>query len=377
MTAIRIVSTGILVILLWSVGLTIAQDQSEDLANNGLPNHEEYHRTVHDLLTGDIDRPLGATDYAPPKNLELLPRPVPPIEQDRLVIDQDEGFILPMSPSICAGYQCFGGRWFKPACGRVATTTSTITNLEPEAKEWQVLHQWPTQGENAIVITYYPEAGSNSGLFGIYIGALGGYVEYVYRPASNSFNIGIRPEHQTGKKEYSKISFWVHDTTDGVYWSKTYILPAKQSIKSVDAALEHDCEAIPNELWKNFVEFRALDQNKKSKLKSQFRVERVAMFNYEQRTYRELLRQKHDIRKSKSEKNNSRFFSASSFYTSQFFSFYLIKLSKCGKKYETESQSFSLKCSDDHRGTHRYYSRYNNQILKTTANNTTPRIRIY
>jgi len=176
----------------------MAQDQSKDLVNSAsLNQEEEYRKIVHDLLTGKIDRPPGAKDYVPPENEELLPRPIPPIEQDRLIIDQDENLILPMSPGIAAGYQCFGGEWLQPKCGRVAGTTSTVTKLKPEAKEWQVLHQWPTSGENGIVITYYPGAGSNSGVFGIYISTLGGYQEWKYFPASHSFSMGIRPEHQT------------------------------------------------------------------------------------------------------------------------------------------------------------------------------------
>ncbi|GEM_PF-6441210 len=122
----KILAMSVVVILLCSVGLAIAQDQSKDLVNSASLNQEEYHKIVHDLLTGKIDRPPGAKDYEPPENDELLPRPAPPIEQDRLIIDQDENLVLPLSPGIAAGYQCFGGGWLQPKCGRVAATTSTV-----------------------------------------------------------------------------------------------------------------------------------------------------------------------------------------------------------------------------------------------------------
>ena len=270
----EVLAIGIVAILVLGIGLVIAQEQKSPAQSKASLNPEDYNRIVNDLLTGKIDRPPGVKDYEPPANDELLPRPAPPIEQDRLIIDQDENLILPMSSGIAAGYQCFGGGWFKPVCGRVAATTSTVTKLKPEEKEWQVLHQWPASGENAIVITYYPSQPSNrTGIFGIYIGALGGYTgDYVRRPASNSFSTGIRPEHQTGSKGYTKIFFWIYDFTDGVYWSKTYTLPATQYIKAVDAALEHNDTVTPNSLWKNFIDFNALDQNKNNvNLKANFK----------------------------------------------------------------------------------------------------------
>ncbi|MDD2665993.1 MAG: hypothetical protein PHD13_00565 [Methanocellales archaeon] len=84
----KILAMSIVVILLCLVGLAIAQDQSKDLVNSALLNQEEYREIVHDLLTGKIDKPPGAKDYVPPANDELLPRPTPPVEQDRLIIDQ-------------------------------------------------------------------------------------------------------------------------------------------------------------------------------------------------------------------------------------------------------------------------------------------------
>ena len=241
--------------------LIMTQEQESPAQSNASLNPEEYDRIVlHDFLTGKIDRIPGAKDYEPPANLELLPRPTPPVEQDRLIMAQDrETSVEPKSPGIAAGYQCFQG-------GRVGTYTSTITNLKPtslgqDPKEWHVLHQWPTSGENAIAITYFPGAGSNSGVFGIYIGALSGYVDYVYRPASHTISIAIRPEHANGHTDYTQITFLVYDQTDGVQWSKTYTLPATQYIKDVDAALEHDDTVTPNSLWKTFVDYHALDQN--------------------------------------------------------------------------------------------------------------------
>jgi len=143
-----------------------------------------------------------------------------------------------MSPGICAGYQCFNG-------GRVSTYTSTVTNLKPRAKEWHVLHQWYTGGENCIVITYYPE---NLGIFGIYLSSLDGYQDWVYYPADHEFMIGIRPEHKSGHTNYTKITFLVWDQTDNIQWNKTYTLPNEQEIETVDAALEHDSETTPNSL---------------------------------------------------------------------------------------------------------------------------------
>ena len=218
----------------------------------------------------------GAKDYEPPENPELLPRPTPPIEQDRLIIDQDEDLILPMCSDICAGYQAFGKlHWWeitKTYCGRFAATTSTVTKLKPEAKEWHVVHQWPTEGENAIVATY-PGSGQNSAVFGSYISALGGYTgDRVYRPADHVFSLGIRPEHQTGKREYTRIYFWLWDQTTGDFWSKTYTLPDTQLIGGVDGALEHNSTVTPNSLWKNFIDFNALDKNKNNvDLKANFK----------------------------------------------------------------------------------------------------------
>ena len=132
--------------------LIMTQEQESPAQSNASLNPEDYDRIVlHDFLTGKIDRIPGAKDYVPPANDELLPRPTPPVEQDRLIMAQDrETSVEPKSPGITAGYQFFKG-------GRVGAYTDTITNLKPDVKEWQVLHQWPTSGENCIVITYDPE----------------------------------------------------------------------------------------------------------------------------------------------------------------------------------------------------------------------------
>jgi len=242
--------------------LIMTQEQESPAQSNASLNPEDYDRIVlHDFLTGKIDRIPGAKDYVPPANDELLPRPTPPVEQDRLIMTQEqETSVEPMSPGIAAGYQCFQG-------GRVGAYTDTITNLKPtpsgqDPDEWQVLHQWPTQGENGIVITYYPEAEPNSGVFGIYISALGGYTgDYVRRPASHTFSIAVRPEHENGHTDYTQITFLVYDQTEGVQWSKTYTLPTTQYIKAVDGALEHDDTVTPNSLWKTFFDYHALDKN--------------------------------------------------------------------------------------------------------------------
>jgi hypothetical protein len=64
----------------------------------------------------------------------------------------------------------------------------------------------------------------------------------------------------------------VCDLTDSVYWSDTYDLPTEQKIKAVDAALEHDDTVTPNSLWKNFIDFNALDKNKNNvNLKANFK----------------------------------------------------------------------------------------------------------
>ena len=208
---------------------------------------------MHDFLTGKIDSLPEAKDYEPPKNFESLPKPTPPVKQDILIHQKrfSSYDYKSMSPGICAGYQCFNG-------GRVSTYTSTVTNLKPRAKEWHVLHQWYTGGENCIVITYYPE---NLGIFGIYLSSLDGYQDWVYYPADHEFMIGIRPEHKSGHTNYTKITFLVWDQTDNVQWNKTYTLPNEQEIETVDAALEHDSETTPNSLQKNFDDYYVLDKN--------------------------------------------------------------------------------------------------------------------
>ena len=218
-----------------------------------LPTPKDYNkRIMHDFLTGKIDSLPGAKDYEPPKNFESLPKPTPPVKQDTLIYQKrfSSCDCESMSPGICAGYQCFNG-------GRVSTYTSTVTNLTPEAKEWHVLHQWPIGGENCIVITYFPEL-DLGGVFGIF---LDGYQDWVYYPANHTFALAIRPEHEKGNTKYMNITFMVYDQTDNIQWNKTYTLPNEQEIKDVDGALEHDSEMTPNNLWKNFDDYYALDKN--------------------------------------------------------------------------------------------------------------------
>lgn len=236
----------------------MTQGQESPAQSNASLNPEDYDRTLlHDFLSGKIDRIPGAKDYVPPPNEELLPRPTPPVEQDRLIMAQDrETSVEPMSAGIAAGYQFFKG-------GRVGAYTDTITNLKPEVKEWQVLHQWPTQGENCIVITYDPENEPNTGVFGIYISAFDPdpYRDYVHYPASHEIIVAIRPEHENGHTDYTQITFLVYDQTEGVQWSKTYTLPDEQNIKDVDGALEHNDTVTPNSIWKTFFDYHALEKN--------------------------------------------------------------------------------------------------------------------
>ncbi|MCK4734585.1 MAG: hypothetical protein KAT65_19170 [Methanophagales archaeon] len=135
MKAKRIWAIGIVVMLVLGVGLVVAQ--SRNSMDSVSPSPKDYNRWImHDFLTGKIDSLPRAKDYEPPRNLELLPKPTPPVEQDVLIY-QKRLFSCDcksMSPGICAGYQCFNG-------GRVSTCTNTITNLTPEAKGYHVLHQ--------------------------------------------------------------------------------------------------------------------------------------------------------------------------------------------------------------------------------------------
>ena len=252
MNAKRIWAIGIVAMLVLGVGLVVAQ--SRDSMDSVSSSPKDYNkRIMHDFLTGKIDSLPRAKDYKPPRTLELLPKPTPPVEQDILIYQQRSSSCVcrSMSPGICAGYQCFNG-------GRVSACTNTITNLKPEAKEWHVLHQWPIGGENCIVITYFPE---NTGIFGIYLSSLGGYQDWVSYPANHTFALAIRPEHEKGNTKYMNITFMVYDQTDNIQWNKTYTLPNEQEIKDVDGALEHDSEMTPNNLWKNFDDYYALDKN--------------------------------------------------------------------------------------------------------------------
>jgi len=104
--------------------LIMTQEQESPAQSNASLNSEDYDKIVlHDFLSGKIDRIPGAKDYEPPANEELLPRPTPPVEQDRLIMAQDrDTSVEPMSPGIAAGYQCFQG-------GRVGAYTSTVTQI--------------------------------------------------------------------------------------------------------------------------------------------------------------------------------------------------------------------------------------------------------
>ncbi|NMX21599.1 hypothetical protein C5S30_04020 [ANME-1 cluster archaeon GoMg4] len=155
----------------------------------------------------------------------------------------------------CAGYQRFGT---KVDCGRVACYTNSIPNLKDNGKEWHVLHQWPIGGENCIVIT----RNGDMGAFRTFLSALGGYTEdYLWRSADHEFMIGIRPEHESGQREYTQVYFWVWDLTTNDLWEKTYNLPATEEIEDVDAALEHNSTFTPNSLWKSFFNYEALDKD--------------------------------------------------------------------------------------------------------------------
>ncbi len=215
---------------------------------------KEYNkRIMYNFLTGKTDTLPKAKNYKPPRNIELLPKPTPPVEQDMLIHQKRFSSLIykSLSPGICAGYQCFNG-------GRVSACTNTITNLKPNAEEWHVLHQWPTEGENCMVITYLP---GKYGIFGVYINSLGGYQNWTYYPADHEFMIGIRPEYKSGHTNYTKITFLVWDQTDNVRWNKTYTLPNEQEIEYVDGALEHNSDITPNSLWKDFDDYYALDKN--------------------------------------------------------------------------------------------------------------------
>lgn len=59
----------------------MTQEQESPAQSNASRNPEDYDRTLlHDFLIGKIDRIPGAKDYEPPANEELLPRPTPPVE---------------------------------------------------------------------------------------------------------------------------------------------------------------------------------------------------------------------------------------------------------------------------------------------------------
>jgi hypothetical protein len=195
----------------------------------------------HGLITGKYDRPSGVREYEPPKI------PIPVVEPK-------------LRGDICASYQTFGG-CNDVYLGRVWCRTDTVSNLKDNAKEWHVLHQWGSATENCIVIT----RSGDTGVFGIFIEALGGYLgDWVYFPADHLISIGIRPDHSWGHRDYDEICFWVWDRTADEFWGKTYVLPDTEEIKAVDAALEQNMGEVPNSLWKNFHEFSPYDEDVRS-----------------------------------------------------------------------------------------------------------------
>lgn len=153
---------------------------------------------------------------------------------------------------IAAGYQVFDG-------GGAYAQTNSITNLIPDSAEYQVMHQWPTSGENAIVVSYYPN--SDQAIFGIYISALGGYQDWVYFDPSDTFTLAIQPLYSTGNTSYSQITFYIYDDTTSTLWDETYSLGTTQYIKEVDYALEQDNDYEPNNTICSFTGFFALDTN--------------------------------------------------------------------------------------------------------------------
>jgi hypothetical protein len=113
--------------------LIMTQGQESPAQSNASLNPEDYDRTLlHDFLTGKIDRIPGAKDYEPPANEELLPRPTPPVEQDLLIRSIMAQDRETPVESKSPGIAA-GDQCFQG--GRVGTYTSTVTNLKPEVKE--------------------------------------------------------------------------------------------------------------------------------------------------------------------------------------------------------------------------------------------------
>jgi hypothetical protein len=281
----KIVAIGIIAILVCSVGLVIAQNQSEDVAAStslsavGEKNYtyegksdsknitklrqeieaqmEKLDDRERDLIKGKYDRPPGVKEYKPPKG-PLPPVPTPPVGFDRYFSrGKDEN-------ETCAGYQGYGGDDFDVYCGRVWCRTNTVPNLlsniGSEAREWHVLHQVGSgyEPENCVVIT----RNGDTGIFQIFISELGGYTgDHKFYPADHTISIGIRPNHEWGHREYTTIYFWVWDRTTDEFWGKTYNLPETELIYKVDGALEHNRTSTPNSLWKSFHLFSPCDQD--------------------------------------------------------------------------------------------------------------------
>jgi hypothetical protein len=158
-----------------------------------------------------------------------------------------------MSRGIAAGYQGFDG-------GCAYAQTSSGTNLVADSAEYQVMHQWPTSGENAIVIWHYPNQ-YYSAIFGIYSSALGGYQDWAYFDADDSFTLAIQPNYSTGTTSYSSITYYIYDDTTSTLWEETYNLGTTQYIDSVDYALEQGDSYEANSVTCAFTGFFALDED--------------------------------------------------------------------------------------------------------------------
>ena len=289
----KIFAIGIIAILVCSVGLVIAQNQSEDVVastslsavgeknytydgKNDSKNITKLRQEIEaqmeklddrelDLIKGTYDRPPGVKDYEPPK--VPMPKPTPPTGLMKISPSSTPAEVEPASPDVAAGYQIFGRwKWWmsdKSYLGRVWCRTESVQDLKNYAKEWHVMHQdetngWQTTAENAIVLMRQDDTAICAPFFS----SLGGYQtdDYKYYPANHVISIGIRPEHSYGSREYNEIYIWIWDRTDDIFWGKTYNLPQTEEITVVDAALECDENEAPNSLWKNFYKFSPLNE---------------------------------------------------------------------------------------------------------------------
>ena len=285
-----------------SVGLVIAQNQSEDVVTStslsaavGGKNYtydgendsqnitklrqeigaqmEKLDDRELDLIKGKYDRPPSVKDYVPPK--VPMPKPTPPtglrkispVFTDTSSVSPTHATVSTASPDIGAGYQIFGKwTWWmtgKSYLGRVWSRTGSVPYLKNHAKEWHVMHQYEAdawgniKAENAIVLMKWDD----KALCKPYISSLGGYQDQIEYPVNHIISIGIRPEHSSGSREYNEVYMWIWDRTDDVFWSKTYTLPQTEKITIVDAALECDKNEAPNSQWKNFYKFNPSNEH--------------------------------------------------------------------------------------------------------------------